>query len=387
MSESVPAPQEIIIVRRSSGDGDGGHHGGAWKIAYADFVTAMMAFFLVMWLINSSNEVTKSKVASYFNPIKMTDASPSGRGLLDQLSKKSPEGKEEKKSETDKKTQPDASDKELAAAAAEDRLLQNPFSTLESIVAKENSGLTDGQKDISSRSVGDPFDPKAWEALRNGPHIDDSKKVRDSKEIASLQVVSKSIPDERLEVKKATADELRLRPGKDIETKADQPSVELGQSKDETTNKLEKTLSAIVDKHKFEIDVSVSVRRTAEGLLILLGDKGGKGMFDIGSAKPSAGLIDIVGVIGKLLSEQAGGVVIRGHTDSRQYRSGRHDNWQLSTARAHMASYMLIRGGLDDSRIMRIEGHGSASPLVATNPMDDSNRRVEFLLSDETKAQ
>ena len=45
---------EILIIRRSSGDDHEGHHGGAWKIAYADFVTAMMAFFLVMWLINVS---------------------------------------------------------------------------------------------------------------------------------------------------------------------------------------------------------------------------------------------------------------------------------------------------------------------------------------------
>jgi flagellar motor protein MotB len=41
----------VIVKRRKSGDG--GHHGGAWKVAYADFVTAMMAFFLVMWLVTS----------------------------------------------------------------------------------------------------------------------------------------------------------------------------------------------------------------------------------------------------------------------------------------------------------------------------------------------
>jgi chemotaxis protein MotB len=116
-----------------------------------------------------------------------------------------------------------------------------------------------------------------------------------------------------------------------------------------------------------------------------LGDNSGQGMFDIGSAKPSAGLIDIVSVIGSLLSKQAGDVVIRGHTDNRQYKNKRHDNWQLSTSRAHMASYMLIRGGLKETRIKRIEGHGSATPLDSENPMADSNRRVEFLLSTESR--
>jgi chemotaxis protein MotB len=54
----------IIIVKKHRG-GHGGHHGGAWKVAYADFVTAMMAFFLVMWLIGASPDVKKS-IAGYF---------------------------------------------------------------------------------------------------------------------------------------------------------------------------------------------------------------------------------------------------------------------------------------------------------------------------------
>src|SRR5512137_441612 len=80
-SEDTARPIFIKRVKKVAG----GHHGGAWKIAYADFVTAMMAFFLVMWLIHSANEVTKARVASYFNPIKMTDASPATRGLKEQV--------------------------------------------------------------------------------------------------------------------------------------------------------------------------------------------------------------------------------------------------------------------------------------------------------------
>jgi len=56
--------QPIIIIKKNSGHG--GHHGGAWKVAYADFVTAMMAFFLVMWLVTQSQEI-KDNVAGYFN--------------------------------------------------------------------------------------------------------------------------------------------------------------------------------------------------------------------------------------------------------------------------------------------------------------------------------
>ena len=55
----------VVIIKKVKKGGHGGHHGGAWKVAYADFVTAMMAFFLVMWLVAQSNAV-KAAVAGYF---------------------------------------------------------------------------------------------------------------------------------------------------------------------------------------------------------------------------------------------------------------------------------------------------------------------------------
>jgi chemotaxis protein MotB len=61
--------QPIIVIKRKGGHG--GHHGGAWKVAYADFVTALMALFIVLWLMSSSEEVKKA-VAGYFNDPKGT---------------------------------------------------------------------------------------------------------------------------------------------------------------------------------------------------------------------------------------------------------------------------------------------------------------------------
>ena len=59
--------QPIIIKRKRVVKADG-HHGGAWKVAYADFVTAMMAFFLLMWLLNATTEEQRKGIADYFNP-------------------------------------------------------------------------------------------------------------------------------------------------------------------------------------------------------------------------------------------------------------------------------------------------------------------------------
>lgn len=71
-----------IIVKRVK-KVEAGHHGGAWKVAYADFVTAMMAFFLLMWLLNATTEDQRKGIADYFNPsIPISQVSAGGRGAL-----------------------------------------------------------------------------------------------------------------------------------------------------------------------------------------------------------------------------------------------------------------------------------------------------------------
>ena len=57
-----------VIIKRKKVVQSGGHHGGAWKVAYADFVTAMMAFFLLMWLLNATTEKQRKGISDYFNP-------------------------------------------------------------------------------------------------------------------------------------------------------------------------------------------------------------------------------------------------------------------------------------------------------------------------------
>lgn len=70
---------DLIIVKKEEGGGHA-HHGGAWKVAYADFVTAMMAFFLLMWLINATTEEQRRGIADYFNPTNVLSRSDSGTG-------------------------------------------------------------------------------------------------------------------------------------------------------------------------------------------------------------------------------------------------------------------------------------------------------------------
>ncbi len=75
-----PKAQPTVVIRRIKKGGHG-HHGGAWKIAYADFVTAMMAFFLLMWLLGSTSKGELNGIAEYFNnPMKVAMGGGSGSG-------------------------------------------------------------------------------------------------------------------------------------------------------------------------------------------------------------------------------------------------------------------------------------------------------------------
>ena len=71
-----------IIIKRIKKSGAGGHHGGAWKVAYADFVTAMMAFFLLMWLINTTSPEQKRGIADYFAPASVSATTSGAGGIL-----------------------------------------------------------------------------------------------------------------------------------------------------------------------------------------------------------------------------------------------------------------------------------------------------------------
>lgn len=72
-----------VIIKKKKVVGGDGHHGGAWKVAYADFVTAMMAFFMLMWLLNATTEKQRKGIADYFSPtVAFSRVSGGGSGML-----------------------------------------------------------------------------------------------------------------------------------------------------------------------------------------------------------------------------------------------------------------------------------------------------------------
>ncbi|HEY6334554.1 MAG TPA: flagellar motor protein MotB, partial [Alphaproteobacteria bacterium] len=74
--------QTQMIVKKVKKGGHGGHHGGAWKVAYADFVTAMMAFFLLLWLLNATTEEQRLGISNYFAPGSVSKEASGAGGVL-----------------------------------------------------------------------------------------------------------------------------------------------------------------------------------------------------------------------------------------------------------------------------------------------------------------
>jgi chemotaxis protein MotB len=79
---AVGGGEQPIVIKKVKKGGHDGHHGGAWKVAYADFVTAMMAFFLLMWLINTTSPEQKRGIADYFAPASVSETTSGSGGIL-----------------------------------------------------------------------------------------------------------------------------------------------------------------------------------------------------------------------------------------------------------------------------------------------------------------
>ena len=453
VAEADHGRHEIIIVRRAHDDHDEAHHGGVWKIAFADFMTAMMCFFLVMWLINAANEQTKAAVASYFNPVKLVDRESSRKGLEDlgngpravgmraddqrEATKKSGEdgigaaGSSNRKQDKQEPNKAEQSDEHLFAdpyavlseIATDTGVMQNVSQKGDG--GAQNAGPATGAS--GGASYRDPFEPDFWsqqvaapaaEASAQRPKIEgDPLKSGDKAaqtQVAKVKAVPpappvKDAPLEPLAADgKAAATMAKAGETKASETKANEAKAGDGKApaaakadaaaaEQETTppEAAEKPATAAAVKAAADVKRQladafkpgdklhdgVSVEATDKGVVISITDQLDFGMFEVGSAVPSRELVLAMEKIGRIVNSQKGTISINGHTDARPFRSASYDNWRLSTARAHSAYYMLVRGGVDERRITEVAGFADRQPKDPADPMSAANRRIEILMT------
>jgi len=406
---------EIIIVKRH-GDHDGDHHAAAWKIAYADFMTAMMAFFLVMWLVNAANEETKASVASYFNPIKLTDDKPAEKSVKKPANSAEGEATQDKSKEQGQQQESgngaEKGKDENTTAGEETQYSQadffeNPYSVLSEIAQEvgqqanvsakgeggaANSGPATGAN--GGEAYRDPFDPDFWTqqveisqatdagseaAAKDGKPaeqqqqmaaVDADRTVEDALKEADSEEAAKKAEEAKAEADKAAA--------ADAKDKAEDAKAEEEKKADDLKQQIAREIGSLG-----KLAEGLTVTPAEGGLLVSLTDQLDTPMFNIGSAVPRKEMVLAMEKIGKILEGRPGAVAIRGHTDGRPFAGGKNDNWRLSMDRAQSAYYMLVRGGLEEKRVSQVSGFADRRLKVPDDPMADANRRIEILIQAE----
>jgi chemotaxis protein MotB len=157
--------------------------------------------------------------------------------------------------------------------------------------------------------------------------------------------------------------------------------VDGAQAHTEANQKLAENIRGALGKliaHRNMQGPNIEVVADGSGVMISVADEFKFGMFDIGSTVPRPETVNAMAEIGKLLAKTPGQVTVAGHTDARKFSGGNYDNWRLSTDRANIARYMLIRGGLDESRFERVEGFAASRPKIPDDPLAAANRRIEI---------
>jgi len=389
------AATPIVIIRRRSEDDDKEYHSGVWKIAYADFMTAMMAFFLVMWLINSTDPEVRQGIATYFNPMQIAKEEPQAKGLSDaQVSvDRDPDAKPlEGKQKIS--TSGGSADLNVEMAPTGQDLFQDPYDILERLAKKASQGdatkaepradrgpqSTDesGSAIVDGAAYRDPFDPvfrserppaRPSDAVGVGGETvaDGASGANPSERITILNTGDTTV-SEPAEFRAATeVDQLRA----ELEAALGR-SISAGQTADDGAD-------ASAGAGGPTVEVSV----VDHGVLISLTDNSNFGMFAIASAEPQPEMVDLMAKVAGVLNTRKGSLIVRGHTDGRPFRSGTNDNWRLSMARAHIAFHMLVHSGLDEKRVERIEGYADRKLKVEHDPLASQNRRIEILLRKE----
>jgi chemotaxis protein MotB len=404
--EDAPHP-EILIIRRHGGHGEAEHHGGAWKIAFADFMTAMMAFFLVMWIIAATDKDTKTIIARYFNPVKLEESARTPKSIHgDGSPNAAVDGPDDSQAPKAKKPGPlgsaktpddtpptkptagfDKPDANTPGAAAnlgdpaspkanmtEGVLFADPYRSLDSIAGPTSPDvLAIMQRDATngapaSDGLADPFRAAARQAAPEAETNEPSKPPPTVEAAPPSPIAVASAPP--------AAAENQAKPPPAAEAADAKPSAA-------AAARLQKALELqIAPPGAPRLGPSVDVKATDEGLLISLTDKLNFTMFAIGSAEPQPQVIQAMDAVAGILKQQSGEIVVRGHTDAHPYKSPTYDNWRLSSARAQMAYYMLTRAGLPESRFERIEGYADKRLRDPAHPFAAENRRIEILLKE-----
>ncbi|RAU22489.1 hypothetical protein CU669_07270 [Paramagnetospirillum kuznetsovii] len=298
----------------------GGHHGGAWKVAYADFVTAMMAFFLLLWLLNAVTEEQLTGVSNYFAPTMASKSASGAGGVLG--GKVIGEGAQT--SNTSSPTLVQHLPPTSVGPGGEDLTGSKEFAPEQESESKEG---TDGKEQGTGKS----------------------KEGNDKSGMSEAEF-------------------------KEAQAQREQ------QKFDKAKEVLDNAMKGIPELKQFQ--GSMLVDNTPEGLRIQITDQEGLAMFPSGSSAPfghTKAMLDLVARVVRQLPDNR--IAISGHTDAVPFKdpSG-YTNWELSADRALATRRAIIASGVPENRIDRVVGRADQEPLDKADPKGLRNRRISIIL-------
>ena len=378
MAAKKRGDKATIIIRREEVV-EGGHHGGAWKVAYADFVTAMMAFFLLMWLLNATTEEQRRGLADYFSPNNVMARTTSGFGQ--------PFGG----------TTPNIDGSLASTKGAVQVVLSPPHPVIDSdedegdIPARQSPKLKAGAALVPTAREGGTAatlrappadaDPQADPARLGQPDLAGRTDGRDGPGQGAAQGAAQGAGQGNAQgAVQGTARDAGRDPLADARTAADRADAER-----QERQALERAALAIQDAVRADpalaaIAQQLQVDITPEGLRIQIVDADRQPMFATGSSALNDRARALLAKVAPVLLRLPEGVSIAGHTDAQPYRGAERSNWDLSAERANATRRLLTDSGLPEARIRAVAGHADREPLVAADRMAAANRRVAILV-------
>jgi chemotaxis protein MotB len=335
-----------VIIKKVKKSAHEAHHGGAWKVAYADFVTAMMAFFLLLWLLNATTEEQKLGISNYFAPESVTYTKSGAGGVLggQSLTKK---GALKSPSSPAGVVVPLPRPKPEDSKAERDALKSGAGPSSKDKVGGAGTGKNEGGPAAGTGSGG----PAAG-AKTGGPS--------------------------------GGAKEGGPAPGTGVSRAAEKAALEAAAKREQQTFKgietdIRKAIEASPELKGFTKNLQIAT--TPEGLRIQLVDQTHVAMFPRGSAVMPEKTQKLLRQIAKIITKVDNKIAIAGHTDSTKYSNpAGYSNWELSADRANASRRALMAFGVPVERISEVVGKADREPMIANNPKDPRNRRISITL-------
>ena len=329
MSGTKKAKTAIII--RKEEVVEGGHHGGAWKVAYADFVTAMMAFFLLMWLLNATTQEQRAGLADYFSPNSITSRNNSGfgapfGGLTPNL------------------------DGSLASDRGAVQVTPGPTRPIMTPDDSEDDDAPPSKPRTSGPSLLTVAQDGA--AAAQAPHVQTTELPDAARPPAARMTPPATVKD----------------PVADAEREArEHAAFERAAEQIREAVRSDPALAGLAKQ--LAIDV------TPEGLRIQILDEDRQPMFGFGTSALNDRARSLMAKVAPVLLRLSQPIAIDGHTDAAPYRGGDRSNWDLSAERANATRRLLTDAGLPEARIRSVAGHADRDPLRPAEPWAAANRR------------